>query len=165
MGTTLDDAQREMWARALTNKGTTCPCCTQFVKIYKRPVNQSQGRSLICLYKFFSVNPDEWLHIPKYLADRHENRNNDIGLTRHWGLLEEMDVRRDDGAPHAGMYRMTEFGFKFVTRQISIPKYAFLYDSDLLGLSDGVYAPLESITIDEATSDEGYFHYLDLMQS
>ena len=152
-----------MWDRAIADKGTSCPCCGRTVKVYKRPLNSSQARSLIALYKFFAVNPQTWLHVPDYLSERLENQNNDIGLARHWRLLEEMPVTRTDGAPHAGFYRMTDYGFKFVARQTLIPKYAFLYNQTLLGLSDGVYAPLETTSIDEALGED--FNYAELMRS
>ncbi len=32
-------------------KGIDCPCCTQFVKLYKRPLYSAQAYSLIRLYK------------------------------------------------------------------------------------------------------------------
>jgi hypothetical protein len=61
------------------------------------------------------------------------------------------------------MYRMTDYGFKFVTRQTLIPQFAFLYNQVLLGLSDGVYAPLETISIDKALGK--HFNYAELMRS
>lgn len=43
---------------------TTCPCCDQLVKTYKRALNAPMARILILIYKYFQETPfDEWTDI------------------------------------------------------------------------------------------------------
>lgn len=148
-------------ARALIQqsfrRGIKCPCCTQLVKVYKRKLNRHMAVALAHIYVFYRDGRSEWLHVPTYLTERKANPTNEVGLLRHWGLLEEAtEKQRPDGAKHAGYYRITPLGHEFVRDVVAVPKYIYLFDETLLGRSDD-----EHIRFTEAVG--ATFNFAELM--
>lgn len=132
-------------ARALIfakrDEGVDCPCCGQFAKIYKRPINSAMAYALILIDRYFSKpGHDDWLHVPQFLAVQRlpaselASIRGDWAKLKHWGLLEEMQALRDDGSNRIGYWKITEKGKAFVRGQIAVPRYAHLFDNQLLSL-------------------------------
>lgn len=116
------------WLRAqVDNGGASCPCCTQFAKVYKRKINAGMARSLISLHRLSASS--EWIHVPTALSAR----SREEGKLRYWGLLEEEKERREDGG-RAGYWRVTDKGHQFALNRITVPKYAKVYDDRFRGL-------------------------------
>jgi len=145
-GDSLEGAKE--WLRARVEVGADCPCCTQLAKVYSRKINSGMAHALIQMYKHAGT---EWFYLPN-ITSRWQGRD-EAGL-RYWGLIEEMQERRDDGG-RAGWWRLTKLGEEFVKRAIRVPKYARIYDGRCLSLSG------EEITIVDALGDK--FNYHELM--
>jgi hypothetical protein len=163
-GATLEDAKR--WLRARFEKGAGCPCCHQFVKLYRRPFNKSMAFVLLLLARYYrTAHVEEWLHVPSYIAEvaadnprRAAAVRGDWAKMKLWGLIEEKPGARDDGSPRVGYYRMTDLGRRFVNRALRVPSHVYIYNG----------APLprvvtEMITIDEALGKD--FSYAEIMEA
>jgi len=161
-GASLEDAKH--WLRGRFAKGATCPCCHQFVKLYKRPFNKSMAYVLLLMACYFRGDQvEEWLHVPSYIAEMTADRprraaavRGDWAKLKLWGLIEEKPELRDDGSPRVGYWRLTQLGRQFVARQVKVPSHVFIYNG----------APLHRtvdamITIDEALGTE--FSYEEIM--
>jgi hypothetical protein len=153
LNSTLEEARR--WLKTQLEKGTGCPCCEQFAKIYKRKLNSSMARGLIILVRLNRRDP---IHIPSVFTEHRVCASNDGALLRHWGLLEEVPGVRDDGSRRVGYYLVTELGRKFVAGKVRVPAYAYIYNSMLLHLDDE-----ETVDIREALGAD--FHYEELMRA
>lgn len=143
---TLRDARALL--RELVEKGHDCPCCTQFSKVYRRKLNHTIASGVIQLYRSAGM---EYAHIPTVLG--HQACEETKGWW--WGLLEKQDGQRDDGSKRTGWWRVTELGRRFSLGQASIPQYARIYNSRVLGIEG------DAITIHDALGEK--FNYDDLM--
>ncbi len=166
--------EAKVWLREqFEKKGARCPCCQQFVKLYKRRLNASMAYVLILLYRYDQRHggarngtQDPWVHVPSYLVEassanirRAAAIRGDWAKLKYWGLIEELDTKREDGSKRAGYYRITERGKGFVLGNFKVPPYIFLYNEKVL---DRPVAADEWITIGEALGKK--FDYTELMQ-
>lgn len=162
---TLNQARDGIRILATTNAGGHCPCCGQFVKIYKRPLTSSTAAALIQIYRFFQDNPQEnWIHIPKFLATvtvpaalRASWHGGDWSKAKFWGLLKPFEGERADGSSRIGIYSITQLGVEFVEGKAQVQKHAFFYAGQFLGLEGG------KISIQDILGDR--FSYAKLMES
>lgn len=162
--TTLEDAKK--WLRARFSKGATCPCCNQFVKLYRRPMNKSMAFVLLLIaryYRRYDVRQDEWLHVPSYIAEvvasnprRAAAVRGDWAKLKLWGLIEEKPETREDGSPRVGCWRLTQLGRQFVNREVKVPSHVYIYNGAALP-----FAVEEQVTIDDALTTE--FRYDEIM--
>jgi len=154
---TLEDAKA--WLRARFEEGARCPCCDQFVKLYKRKLNSTMARALILVYHYFErPDADEWLHVPSYL--NWTQALGDAAKLHRWALIEPKGGIRDDGSTKVGYYRITDLGRRFVRGEASVPKYVYLYNQKVVNRSD---ADTTRTTITEALGDR--FDYAELMSA
>lgn len=152
--TTLREARN--WTAAKANEGARCPCCTRFVKIYKRKITSSMAYALIILYRHDQQQPGAWVELSTFFAGLPRLdpkvaiavRSNSTALGL-WKLIEE---NPDDGS----QYRITDLGHRFVAEDETIPKYVYIYDDRRLSR----VSP-EQVTIREALADK--FDYEELM--
>ena len=158
----LEDAKK--WLRVRFGKGATCPCCNQFVKLYRRNFNKSMAYVLLLISCYYRGDlAEEWLHVPSYIAEMvadHPRRaaavRGDWAKLKFWGLLEEKPDVREDGSPRVGYWRLTRLGRQFVNREVKVPSHVYIYNG----------APLrrtvsEEITIDDALCTD--FSYDEIM--
>jgi hypothetical protein len=125
MSITLDEARAQLRVK-IANGGTRCPCCDQFAKIYRRPINVGMAISLIRMYRRGGL---EWQHIPTTIPAR----SREEGKLAYWGLLKEATESREDGG-RAGYWRVTVKGEAFIIKGLRVPKYAHIYDGRCLRL-------------------------------
>lgn len=132
---TLGEARR--WLRQeAQDKGGTCPCCTQRAQIYRRTIHSGMARALVVMCREHGMDwQDKTSTLRGYGAAAR-----DESLLRFWGLLEE-DVRTREDGGHAGWWRVTDAGRRFVHGRILVPKYALVYDGRCLG-SDGPHVSI-----------------------
>jgi hypothetical protein len=145
----LGEAREQL--RQLVGDGHHCPCCTQLVKLYKRKINSTQARALILMFRECGRG---WGHLPSlrtHLAPYHSNEEPKL---RYWGLLEEEKAVRPDGG-RSGWWRVTEAGEAWITGEITVRKYARVFDGRCRGLAG------PEITIHDALSTK--FDYKELM--
>lgn len=144
---TLDEARA--WLRKHADEGAKCPCCTQLAKVYRRRVTSGMAQALIIMWQ---LRGTDWFYLPDIA---HKWQGRDEANLRHFGLIEEAGDRRPDGG-RKGWWRVTREGEAFVKGEITIPKYARIYDGRHLGF-DGA----ETISIRDALGAR--FNYDDLM--
>jgi hypothetical protein len=164
--TTLIAAKK--WLRSqFDKKGAACPCCNQFVKLYKRPMNKSMAYALLLMECYFSGDVvGEYLHVPTYLsemvADNPQRaaviRGGDWAKLKLWGLIEEKPDIRKDGSPRVGYWKLTQLGRDFARRRVKVPRHVFIYNGEPLQRTVE-----EMITIDDALGTE--FNYDEIMGS
>lgn len=159
----LEDAKQ--WLRARFESGAACPCCHQFVKLYKRPFNKSMAYVLLLLARYYRTAPaDSWLHVPSYIAEvtadnprRAAAVRGDWAKMKFWWLIEEKPDTRDDGSARVGYYRLTELGRRFAHREIRIPACVYIYNGEPLRRTSNS----GEITIDDALGKD--FSYAEIM--
>ena len=158
-------AAAKQWLRARFGKGASCPCCNQFVKLYKRPLNKSMAYVLLLMECYFSGDVvDEWLHVPSYIsemvADHPQRaaviRGGDWAKLKLWGLIEEKPDVRKDGSSRVGYWKMTSLGRQFARKQVKVARHVFIYNGEPLQR-----VVEEMITIDDALGTE--FSYDEIM--
>lgn len=121
----LGEARR--WLRERTTQGAPCPCCTQFAKVYLRPITSTMARDAVVIVRDAGR---EWFHMPTVLG----HNTGDTAKLANWGFLEEDNRTRDDGG-RAGWWRITDGLEQFVRHGLAVPKYARIYDGRSLGLT------------------------------
>ena len=144
---------REKWT-----EGANCPCCNQFVKLYKRPFNSGMAYSLILIYKLHLKYPNEWIHLQEKFATEYKLNSNsmDYSQLERWELTERMRGIREDGSSCVGFWRITQKGIRFVLRKTTIPKRVHIYNDKVYGFSG------EEIYIEKGLSNK--FDYSELMR-
>lgn len=148
---TMTLAQARALLREQVEDGATCPCCTQYAKVYRRKITSLIARTLIAMH---NAAGDDWVHVPSLVG----HQGGDGAKARYWGLTEEAEGTRDDGSHRVGWWRLTPLGTAFVLGQARVPKYVRTYDGRLLSVVDG-----ERIDIFDALGNR--FDYRELMQS
>lgn len=133
--------------RAVVDEGDHCPCCTQFAKVYRRKITSTSARSLIRLWR---AAGHDYAHLPTVLDQFHADEAKMV----HWGLIEEESIIRPDGG-RAGWWRVTELGALWISRAVTVPKYARVYDGRCLGMTG------PGVTIDDALGTK--FSLIELM--
>jgi hypothetical protein len=119
--------------RGLADDGSTCPCCTQRVKVYRRNLTSVAARAVLALYEECGRG---WGHMGdvarKRLADV-AHQGGYLVLAQHWGLIEEDTRKRSDGG-RQGWWRVTALGELWLRGEEPVPKYARVYNGRCLGL-------------------------------
>lgn len=146
---TVAGARAEL--RTLVDEGHTCPLCKQFAKVYRRKINSTQARALIIIHRQCGT---DWAYLPSLRMALAPHHSNEEPKLRYWGLLEERPINRGDGG-RAGEWRVTELGQRFVKGEVTVQKYARIYNGHCLGFVG------ERISIREALGDK--FNYDELM--
>lgn len=116
--TTIDEERDRL--RRVAYDGTTCRCCSQTVKAYKRKVTASMAYMLIRMYRAGGTD------YVKLTELRDGNGSMDTTITKYFGLIEEERTRREDGG-RAGWWRVTELGERFIRGEAAVAKYAHVY--------------------------------------
>lgn len=135
---TIGDAKRFIHKRF--HDGVECPCCEQFVKLYRRKLNSSMFRTLVLLH-LEQEKTGSWVHIRKLLAKNKISQGTDSALLVHWGLIKERPKNPDDSARKtSGYWKVTKKGRLFLGGKIKVPSKIFVYNSRLHGLSSDLVA-------------------------
>lgn len=148
--------EAKSWLRDQVDDGARCPCCTQHAKVYKRALYASIARELMLLWRETGTNFGHWptIHGTARKSLRLGAQGTALPKAAYWALIEDSDVPREDGG-RAGWWRVTAKGDAFCRGQITVPKYARVYDGRCLGLIG------EPIGIHEALGEK--FNYEELM--
>lgn len=138
-------------ARALlrehVEKGAKCPVCRRTAKINKQKCDSGMASTLLKMYRAGAA--DDFVKVPDLPGDTHKGSQ-----LAWWGLVEELKVKREDGG-RAGWWKLTPFGARFAMREVSISKYAHVWDARVLKHS----GPQQ--TIDDCLGDR--FSWNELM--
>jgi len=137
--------------------GVDCPCCGQYVKLYKRKLNAGMARFLIGLYRLGKKNIGDMYFSPSAVLEEMEIPNTqalDYSILKHFSFIKENDDKRENKSK-AGFWMLTSSGEQFVLQNILTAMYVHVYDNRLFSTSG------DSIRIKEALG--GKFIYDELM--
>lgn len=115
---TLDEV-KEWLAPRMFGRGAKCPCCERLAKVHPRPLNASNVRVLITLYR---RHGRDWAYLPHL-----RSAGQDEVTAKHWGLIEPRPGLRADGSNRQGWWRLTARGEQFVRGEITIPRRMLIY--------------------------------------
>ena len=136
--------------------GAICPCCEQFVKVYKRPITSSMARGLIMMYKHIlkpSVAVNSAIHIEDFFKGQGHipsSIRGDISKLKYWGMIAP--VEGEDGK-----YMVMQKAQEFIEKGVLVPKYAVIYNNRLLELTG------EMVGIEDCLKNK--FNYEQLMNN
>jgi len=128
--TTLKEARdflRENWT-----KGEQCPCCAQFVKMYKRALSAHMVVCLIGLLKVTRENTGEWFHVDEFLP-KGQNSAGDYAFMRYWNLIEKKETDPGKDKKSAGLWKITGLGINFLGKKTEVPAYIKTYNAKFYG--------------------------------
>lgn len=144
---TLEDSKE--YLRANWQDGVACPCCKQFVKLYKRRLHKAMAVSLIKLYKLKDSH-EKYYHINDFVGIG----MGDFAKLKYWGFI--LEAKNDDDMKRtSGMWKITQDGIDFVEMKRMAPLYALVFNSSLYGFTG------EPISIKNALGKK--FNYEELM--
>lgn len=124
-------------------RGTDCPCCGQYVKLYRRPINAGMAIFLIELYKLGTETGREYHHARDVLKRvKSATTSRDYCILEHYKLIERRGDS-EDGKRTSGYWRVTGDGKDFAVDNLLVPRRVHLYnnkkvgfDEDLVSISD-----------------------------
>lgn len=127
---TMAQVKKETMAQA-RDKGTSCPCCGQFVKVYKRTVNSTMARQLIKAYREHGY---EWFHTRDVVLAKSAGAG-DFSKLEYWGLIfRKPHIQGEENKRTSGMWHVTNKGVAFIKGNHCIPQYAYIFNGKLLEL-------------------------------
>jgi hypothetical protein len=149
--TSVEEAKT--WVKTNSKTGCICPCCNRLVKIYKRKLNSGMAQELIDLYSLsFNDLETKFYHHTQFA----KVSGGELSKLTHWGLVCEKQNTIDDKRT-SGFWGITEKGILFVENKISVEKYIYLLDAELISYSK------ETTNIIESLGSK--FNYPELMNS
>lgn len=157
--TTIEEAKQ--FLRKNWEQGVKCPCCRQFVKLYKRKITGAMALALVVLYReHLKIGLDKFIHLAQVLQDAgfsyQITNTGDKAKLKYWGLIEPMQGVRPDGSTKVGKYRITQKGIDFATGKISIDEKIGLYNQNLYPLESTRQVFIKDVW-------ENKFNYSELM--
>lgn len=142
--TTIAEVRAYLKGRALN--GTTCPCCSQEVKVVEKEIHPYMARTLILMYlEQVRRGTGTWMHVASVLestalANGILLRPGEWAKLQYWGLILERP--KDDKSPKddkekgkRGFFQVTSKGESFVKGAEMVQRAALLYNDRLLGHS------------------------------
>lgn len=113
--------------------GTSCPCCGQFVKLYRRSISSAMAWGLIQMAK----QPEgEWVDTTALFSRFGKNCPSgvvDFTKLRHWKFVEGLDGEREDGSKRVGKWRVTREGRWFAENRQVAQKYCLVFNNTVYG--------------------------------
>lgn len=135
--------------------GAGCPCCGQFVRIYKRKLNSIMAAFLIWLVRRDRASGESWQDI-KAAPDNIRSFGGDYAKLAHWGLVANKP-NNDPSRRSSGLWRPTPKGVDFALAHRPVPSHVHLYNNEVIGFSE------RQVSIVEALGAR--FDYQELMSS
>lgn len=151
MKNTLKEARKHLLASG--RQGAVCPCCSQFVKLYKRKFNTVMARGLISLYHL-SDGKTHFHHVSAIMTKISPTGSNDFHKLRYYDFIREQ-VNSDPKKKTFGYWRITQKGIDFVMNKSTVKEYMLIYNTKLKGMEG------EEIDIKKALGNK--FNYSQLM--
>lgn len=133
--------QARRWLKARLREGTSCPVCDQHAQTYRRKITRPMVNAMVAMARAGALSG--WKHMPSVVG---AHRGDEAKLA-YWGLLEEERTLRPDGG-RAGYWRITDKGHEFLKGNVSVPKYALVYNGDCAGFEG------ELVTAEECLGHE-----------
>ena len=153
MKDTLKEARKHLLISG--RKGAICPCCNQFVKLYKRKFSSVMARGLINLYHLSHGNV-KFHHVSDIMTRISPTGSNDFSKLRYHDFIRE-EPSSDPGKKTSGYWRITESGIKFLKKQMEVREYMLIYNTKIKGFEGNM------IDIEKALGNK--FNYNELMNN
>lgn len=134
--TTLAQARQQV-VDALDD-GSTCPCCQQFAKRYKRKLYAAMARWLIWLVSQHRRNGGQWVDVNLDTAHEYRKGGGDFAKLAHWGLIQAKP-NDDPDKRSSGLWRPTELGLGFVHGSVRVPTHVYLFNNEVSRFSDSEF--------------------------
>lgn len=120
----LSDAAYRGARYAVETKGGRCECCGQTIKVYRRSIYRHMARCLIWLVTRYAQD-GEWVN----LKEGPVFRGGDNTKLTYWGLMTPHPTIEEN------LYKPTQLGVDFVVNKATVPRYAYVYNGEVLGFS------------------------------
>lgn len=113
-----------------------CPVCGRFAKVWRRKIHASIAAWLVALYRAGAgtrfVHIDEVMpYLPPALRAKARS-SSDYCIIKYWGLAFQDAANQGDDKKVSGKWRLTQDGWRFARGEMSIPKYAYVFDDKVL---------------------------------
>lgn len=117
---------RELWAKSIEGKGTTCPCCDRMGKINKYSLTKGAAMAL----RWIAINGDDygWVDVPSK-APRWVLKSKFHSTLQHWKMLESQQKR-------SGIWRVTPLGKSFIAGERTMPVAVWVYNKTVMAYDD-----------------------------
>ena len=115
-------------ARLLEGEKMNCPCCNRHAQVYHRQLYSSSSVQLIRLFKLGGAK--ERIHLSEIMPPG-KSGGGDFTLSKHWGLVQSPDYEGDEKRTN-GLWQLTPKGVEFIKGNLSIPRYALIFDDEVL---------------------------------
>ena len=133
------------WLRSEAKTGARCPCCRQYVKVYRRKLNSSMSRALLIMFKNRGV---DWTHADHVVRAASTRMGHDWIGVHYWDLIEAHPY-------DAGYWRITAPGINFARNRLNVLSHAVVYNGKRLRL--------EGKLVSIVTTLGKHFNYDELM--
>jgi hypothetical protein len=133
-----------------SGQGLTCPCCSQFAKLYRRKLNSGMARALLMLRGQGRHYTDGWVDVTG-LGRAMQQLLHHLEYTklRFWKLIEKHPQAKQS------VWRLTDLGHTFAENRVRVSRCVYVYDNEVRGLDGG------TTSVREALGD--HFDYDELM--
>lgn len=122
--------QAKIYIADNARKGTRCPCCYSFIKLYKRKFNSGMARFLIGLYKQGGTATASKIIIAEKLG----NAGSDYCLLEFFGLMKTQP-NIDPKKKKSGSWVLTNKGISFVEGSGQVRSHCIVFMGKLQGFS------------------------------
>ncbi len=137
------------WLADHIRAGVRCPCCHQYVKLYRRTITSAMAQGLIYLYRYsLRHGREKSIQVEGYLKRLNISSTirGDIPKLCVWGLLQKKEGQRKDGSTRNGHYYITPFAIDFLLHGVTVRKYALLYNNQCFGFEGPKIGIREALT-------------------
>ena len=128
--TTLDQA-REWHSEAIQQpKGSICPCCQRYDKVYRRRFSNASIRILFRIYQLAHQHTQiEYFHTSNFS----EINSHEWSKFKHLDLIKEA-VNDDTNKKTSARWKITNKGRSFCRGIAAIPEGIILYHDEMIGV-------------------------------
>lgn len=141
--------------RVMQGHEMICPCCGQYARKYNRTIHSTMAAQIIRAFKL--GGSDYFIHVSK-LVFKGGSGIGDFPKFAYWGMIQEREQLTKDQRT-SGYWKLTQLGIDFVHNRVAVPKYARVYNGELLT------PPFEGPMVKIADCLGKKFHYQELMES
>lgn len=131
--TTIEHAK--MYLRAHMGEGEDCPVCGRFTRMYRRNISGHMAQGLLAQYRAAGTRVVDTRGVWPASSTGGPN----VSLLRFWHLIEPGAEPRT--------WRVTDLGVRWIMGEVTVQKYAFLFDNRCFGLDGEQLAFSEALGI------------------
>lgn len=126
--------EARLYLRTNIRKGVSCPCCTQRVQQYERPITSAMAYGLILLYRHYKKNfhpfqINTYVHLESILKETPDipsSIRGDMSKLKYWDII----LPNPD---QDGYYKLTDKGIAFIKGEIRVESHAILFNNKFYG--------------------------------